>query len=460
MPSRSLDSVWESSVSFDLQDDDVEKTLVDWNSVFFSDPTGLRSFVSAVVGSRSLSAYTIETEDFSAFTGANPGPPVGGLVLTESAQGYRMESAASNWSGNVTNYGGGPYSARFYFFNSCLKFTGRSTAFTLVTPGVAEWSVGTGTVRPTPVSGAGSSDPRNVAPLLHGLDSFIFTHKVNFLMGHAAGDVEMHFGGGKWSIVNTAHQTRVTNTAKVIHHSDGTHEIALEAWGSNASNSLSVDFASPVTVMPGLSPGGSYWVKIEKRYNYWRARCWVDGDTEPSTWDVEGFAPAWVQAVSLGGLAAVDYPYTATWPNDATFILEDPRYWAGHSTNFTATQWMHEGRLVMTSGFNTINYSIEVAEFTFEYNPDSDNIGSPTGAYYRFEKYDGSEDWGTIYVPPGAWRLLISGYDEHHFASDTHGGNMYAWKETGAEALQVAASSDIFFRRPAKVPQWGDITYP
>ena len=469
MPGRGDDSVWESFVAFDLQDSDYEKSEVDWNHIFVTDPgdpiikTSFGVFLGA---SRLLDPHTLVTNDFSAWPG--PTPPVGPFghpAVVELPEGYTLEGIASNVSGVSSAWGSSP-NAGWFLFNSALRYVGTAAADP---HGTTAWSVGTLTVRPTPVSGAGPSDPRNVAPLLQGMDSFVSLYKVNLLMSHVGGDVEMHFGGGRWSAINTAHQTRITNTAKVTHHPGGTtHSIALTAYADDVSSTNIIDFAGPVTALSGLSPGDSYWVRVEKRYNQWRARCWIDGNAEPSTWDVEGFAPGWVHRSSVVGMINVDYPYNLNWPPDATFHFEDARYWYGapqFGSNWTP--WMHEGRIYLTAGFTTPNYEIEIAEFTLSYDPDlDDDGGAHTGAYFRLEKWDGSEDWGTAYVPPGAWRILFTNFAEHHFdwtafeAADTHGGNLYAWKETGALPLQVAAWGNFNFRHPVAVAARGDITYP
>lgn len=456
MPDRYYDSVWDWDVSYDLQDNDDEPSVQDWSNIFFSDPSITTSFIYIPVGSRVINAHTLCSEDFSAWPGNTP------LAQYEEVdEGYQIETVVSTFPGTNSNHPPGAWNTEWYLMNDSVQFLGPDNSLGVLPLGIdtfAWWSIGTQTGRAHPVSGNGSSDPRNVAPLLQGFDSIIMTQKVNLLMGHSGADVEISLGGGRWSAVDTAHQTRVTVTANVIHHANGTHSIELTSSGVFAGEHV---FVSPVSVMPGLTPGNSYWVKVEKRYNHWRARCWVDGDAEPSTWDVEGFAPAFVRSTSLGDIA-VDYPYNVNWPSDVTFIFEDPRYWHGYPfPGSTYTPWMHEAGITCKAGFNTVNYEIQVDEITFAYDPNGDDgNGNHTGAYFRLEKYDGSVSWGAVHVPPRSWRIIMTNLDDHHFAADTHGGTMYAWKEAGGHPLQVAAWEDVHFMHPGKFPRWGDITYP
>jgi hypothetical protein len=95
-------------------------------------------------------------------------------------------------------------------------------------------------------------------------------------------------------------------------------------------------------------------------------------------------------------------------------------------------------------------------ELTVDYDPDIDSEGSYTGANLKLEKHDGTVNYGSVYIAPGAERVAYTDYADHHYDSngttDTHGGNLRVWTESGAQPLQLGTYGPIYFRRPEVPP--------
>jgi hypothetical protein len=433
------DGTFQDGEGMDIQTDDDENTESDWHDIFTVEPERESSWVTIVgTGSRLIQPFTVSEFDFSTEAGT--------FVQTyELPDGFIMQGERNLTQGWEVSGGAwrsmGPTSARGFNDNDY-------------------WALGQYTQR----TGFSAGDPSTYAPQMGPVESFVLTMKLTLTSGFPVGGAFSFVGGGvEWSTSTSAQMRRLAGV-EVKHSPGGTTQARLCYSDGHDINVVPDDMAGAgfTTVLGGLGTGGSYWVKVERRFYHWRAKVWLDGSSEPGAWTLEAYQPI---ENGFGG-TIIQYPWLTGWtvfPNVAALPVT-----LDNSSSLTP---MSPGGMVwFYTGFNSIvpQYQFEMNEIHCDYNPDTapGGSGTYTGAYYHLEKFDGSEDWGTAYVPPGALQVLYTDYAPHHFGgtvawgTDIHGGNFMAWRETGGKLLQAAAYSQFFFRRPAREPQWGDLKYP
>jgi hypothetical protein len=267
-----------------------------------------------------------------------------------------------------------------------------------------------------------------------GLETFVATSRYSML--DFAGD------GGVTLGIETYDNDGRGMCANLIFNSGSTVELQLVFSDNTSVIGPYHVVDGPVTLAGSWSLGDWFWVKVEKRGYYWRARAWADGDTEPSTWDVEGYQP-FVKLTT--GTGWIDYPYDDEWvaggaSNDT--VRYDPR---GGPGGLADTGWLmsyhYAARLQP-------KMRILQADFSAYYVPED---ADPTDMHIRVEKYDGSVDYGSETIPYGAHRFVESNLDYHTFDADENGINVSLWKEAGAPDWQVSSGSRIFMIAPYKV---------
>ena len=436
------DGVFLFGTGLDAQEAFDENTEFDWKHLFFNEPEREASWLTIVgCGSRLIKPETIETIDFSDTTGT----PQWGEYLTPKSYvltGTGTSIGSEGWaavSGQFLLRGSAsapPAGHNFYFY----------------------WALGQ---RRTGLTGTFNvNDPRTYTKVMGNLESFVMTMKCTLTDGYPTGT-----HGVQWAVGAVRYTPSVPRYAHalVIEHTPGGASTAKLAsrYSNNESPYSAMDTGGAISVLGGLSAGGSYWVKVERRWYNWRAKVWLDGDPEPSSWDLEAH-----ESVIFSSGSPIQYPYTTGWsgsPNNENFPVTFPI-----DSSLFGSPWTPGGEMVFLDGCTSTHWHFAIDDITVEYDPDPapGGSGTYTGAYYHIEKYDGSVDWGTVYVPPGAIQVLYTDYAAHHFGGnaingwDIHGGNFAAWKEAGGKLGQAAAYSNFYFRRPARRPLWGDIKFP
>lgn len=209
------------------------------------------------------------------------------------------------------------------------------------------------------------------------------------------------------------------------------------------------DFAAPVTVGSGYTPGDWWWVKVEKRGYWWRARAWLDGTAEPSTWDVEAGQPLLKTAASPSEF--IDYPWDDNWVGDVSNDTEafDPRGGPGGPADISGVPY---SLIYWESGQSRAR--IFTDDYTIEVDPGGT---SPGDIHMKIEKYDGTVDIGTVTIPYGAHRFVETSLEALIFNADQNGFNVRLWKEPGSPDLMTAGLGRLFFRIPLR--SWFPFVY-
>lgn len=435
---QTVDGVFSDGEGLDIQTSNAENTEFDWHDIFFNEPEREVSWITFVgTGSRCIKPHTISILDFSTIVGTH----VAGMELPDGFILLGDRSGTQGWE-----LSGGAW--------RILSSSSTHNTINVQRP----WSIGQYTQR-TPFS---APDPSTYAPQMGPLESFILTIKCTINSAPTGASMSFVAGGVEWSTSTSAIMRRLAGV-EIKNNTDGSNQARLCYSDGSNLNGLPGDMSGAgfTSVLSGIGAGSSYWLKIERRFYHWRVKVWADGDAEPSSWTLEAYQPL---ENGFGG-SLVQYPWQTGFSGfPATTSLPIT---LDNDPNFTPMSV--GGQFWEYAGFNKLNTDLfEVNEYDVVYDPDPEpgGSGSYTGAYFHIEKYDGSEDWGTAYVPPGALQVLYTDYAPHHFdgntgeGTDTHGGNFMAWKETGGKLLQGAAYSQFFFRRPARQPLWGDIKFP
>lgn len=222
----------------------------------------------------------------------------------------------------------------------------------------------------------------------------------------------------------------------------GDVELSLDHRQNYSAGSLEFfEFAAPVAVGT-YAANDWWWVKVEKRGYWWRARAWADGDTEPTTWDVEGG----IQLSKYStGVEFIDYPWDVNWAGDVTndSFAFDPR--GGTTTGVEGAHDNAHPYCMIYWESDQPRAKIFTDDFSIDWDPDG---SSPDDIHMQVEKYDGSVDYGSITIPYGAHRLVETDEDVYNFDADTHGYNVRLWKEPGNPDLLTAGLGRIFMRIP------------
>lgn len=224
----------------------------------------------------------------------------------------------------------------------------------------------------------------------------------------------------------------------LVDNASGALTVSLQSLDSRSVSSITSfggdqfrrNFGSPssVQITASYTPGNIYWVKVERRRYYWRAKCWADGTSEPSSWAVTGHGSYAKRNTAGTVIGWLDYPYDDNWAssvdNDTIFSNSGPLRNRG-----IPSICAEEGSQSTADNFLRIH----------QYDLTVDPVGSSPGDMHIAEvKYDFSAQWDEITVPAGSWRIVDAGFRKRHFLADTHGFNINAWKSSGAPELQYS----------------------
>lgn len=430
------DIVTNYSGAWDIQDSDGEETESDWHPFWFgSDPALEVSYIYWVgLCSRLIAYHEIENADFSD-TGPDPTPAGPFVQFYVTPQGYRIQVFTGGDMGE------------YYFADGVMRFRCYIEP-TEVPPSYFprgpssdndRWSIGALTAK-VPFN---STDPRTYAAEMDSLESYVFTVKCRPIDGIPLTGMRYWWYGERFTRENSAIAS-IAFGPMVDIDSSGSATVQFRIAG----NTFSADqmFGDVAAVTGNLS--NDFWVKYEKRLYVWRVKVWLDGDPEPNDWLLQTNEPAdYVNSIS--GTVILPYPWDTGYPvTGNTSTINEPNRLPDETNNTTGTRgWTPGGMMLLNAGFNQPGWRFDQSPIIVEYDPDIEGSGSYTGANFRLEKYDGTVQWGQVYVDPGMCRVAFSDYAPHHFEGSTHGGNIIAWKEPGGHPLQTAGYSVMSFRR-------------
>jgi hypothetical protein len=220
----------------------------------------------------------------------------------------------------------------------------------------------------------------------------------------------------------------------------GDGEVSLKQRGAaNANDPYIID--GPVGVISGYTPGAFIWMKVQRRGYHWRARVWMDGDAEPSTWDVEGYEGLGYRNNANTIRDWIDHPYDTNWPGpgaDADIVTHDPRGPTGD--DFTPqlpflAPWVGPGYASPSTSIADV--------FTVDWEPDGD---TPVDTNVQVEAYNGGDVEGPITVPYGPQRMIYGDFRLRSYNSGVNGLSIRAWLDAGAPTIQTAGVGEIFAR--------------
>lgn len=281
-----------------------------------------------------------------------------------------------------------------------------------------------------------TSDPRNYERRMWPhLEHFVISARVSMVDQVGVGGAFVGMRYDEW----TGDDSGRTAGATLAIDGSGDLELSLDArW--TTLNPDWVNFGSPVSVGSGLGTGDWWWIKVEKRGYWWRARAWEDGTTEPSTWDIEGGQP-WFKVTT--GAGTILYPWDDNWSGNSAndLVAHDPRGGGGGIADDKGAPYI----LVYWGSGQTRN-KILTDDVTIEFDP---NGTSPGDVHLNIEKYDGTADYGTVTIPYGAHRIVVSSEEEFLFNGDENGFNVRAWRDDSNPDLVPVGIGRMFLRVPA-----------
>lgn len=398
------------------------------------------SWFAAVVGSTYATSHNIMTEPFSQAAFASP---------WVSPERYRWDK-----SGNLGGiYQPGNLIPGWYAnAGTAICYVGAGGV------GNAEYGV----LRCGTFPG-GSANPSLNYPVTRHLESRIMMCKLRF---NTVWRSSLGIGMTRESINNAVQELMVGADCQLS--AGGSLDLRLFSWrGSGQTAGVStydgtVTFGSPSTVniTSGYTAGTWFWVKVEKRGYFWRAKAWLDGNSEPGSWQTEGQEPLYSRNTSGSVLQPILYPYDTNWiaaGADADLVEFDPRLRGGNQIP-TSTFYPTIAVNLFTNDTVTPGPSrtVEADDLTVDYDPDG---STPDDYSFKLEKYDATFLDGDIAIPWGSDRIVLGNVKNRAFNLDTDGYNPWIWKDGGDIPLQASGMSVLFERRKNNLFQWGDVKF-
>lgn len=182
-------------------------------------------------------------------------------------------------------------------------------------------------------------------------------------------------------------------------------------------------------------------IKIEMMWYRFRAKAWFDGDSEPGSWQVEGFIPSGYDAI-------VDadnflYPYEDD-PIYGSVRRTDMQLYPTIGINYYRPQ---EDMLGNSTRF-TSEFTRVTSSFFDDVTIDYDAYGEdPTDVHIHLEKHDDSIDFGSLTIPHGSQRMIIAPTGRYMSNESQDGVSFTFWKEEGAPDTQAAVLHDTYIKR-------------
>lgn len=197
------------------------------------------------------------------------------------------------------------------------------------------------------------------------------------------------------------------------------------------------------TVLTGVTTADLIRVKSERRGFTWRAKAWLDGDTEPG-WQVEGVEPV-VSRSSGGSYSLVSHPWDTNWATSVNndTVIYDPRQQIGTVPTFFPMA-------VAAVGAGTSQTKIDLEQFTVSFDP---GTGTPGDIDVKVVKYDGTTVLDpAITVPYGSHRFVAGTSKQRRFNTDTDAFSIWAWKSEAGEPDTEFASVGYIWELRDRTP--------
>lgn len=202
-------------------------------------------------------------------------------------------------------------------------------------------------------------------------------------------------------------------------------------------NQSDIYLDGPINITNSYAADTYVRIKVERLLYKYRAKVWLDGTTEPSSWQLEGFIPIDYGTPSTRFL----YPYTL----DTNFHGRDRRNSYGlfpaMGVRYFPPYENINGGPVPFSGLPIKETHTYWDDFVVTYN---DYGSTLSDIHLRLKKYDDSVDFGDVIIPYQSQRVVISPLRNHTFNNDTNGYSVTLWKEPGTSKTQAAIISDVW----------------
>jgi hypothetical protein len=200
-------------------------------------------------------------------------------------------------------------------------------------------------------------------------------------------------------------------------------------------------FGTETTIATGFSSSDRFHLKVQRDLYKWRAKAWKVGNSEPSTWAVEGQEPG---VASSGTFPLylphvwVDHPYDT---NYDALTIEDQMFYDPRIQNYQ-DGWPMFG-INIASGQSAINAFFD--DFVLKYIMS----GTPQSGFLSIYKHSNTLDQlilSSIEVPYGSQRVIYASGAQLSYSSGTLGYNPYGWNHSSAPDKQGFVLADFFER--------------
>lgn len=209
-----------------------------------------------------------------------------------------------------------------------------------------------------------------------------------------------------------------------------------------ANPSTAKVFGAVTTIDAGpISPASDkYWVKVQRDLYRWRIRVWKDGDTEPTTWDLDELEPAVAAKGSYPAYATrewIDHPYDTNFDalsNTGYFMQYDPMV-------------QGEGDSACMLGVRCPTGQSTALDVKFDdYELSYQGGGDPVSGFLSIYEYNTPDVLilSGVELPYGSQYVVYAEDAKITFDGNTRGYSPYGWNDTGAPDRQGIAVCDFF----------------
>jgi len=188
-------------------------------------------------------------------------------------------------------------------------------------------------------------------------------------------------------------------------------------------------------------------IKVERLWYKYRAKAWLDGDTEPSSWQFEAFMPMPTDTDST--IDVHEYPWTTH--SNLGLIRRDTQnqYPTMGVRYFRPIENMSGGSMLFDSPANVRVTSTYWKDLVLT----SESYGiTPSNVHLQMGSYDDILDYGSITIPYDSQRVIIAPTAKYIFNADDNGFYVSLYKEPGAPDSQATALGDIIEKQVISGP--------